>query len=60
MATYEEMIENLARWREVELEFNNGRNDTTYGYSHAIADMFGKDRNDVLEDMKAALVERGW
>lgn len=60
MATYEQMIENLARWREVELEFGNGKDNTTYGYSHAIAEMFGKSREEVLDDMRAALVERGW
>ena len=60
MATYKQMIENLANAREVELKWNEGEAVKTYGYSSAIADMFGKSREEVLEDMKAVLVARGW
>lgn len=59
MATYEQMIENLADWREVDLKWNDD-SDKSYGYMLAIADMFGKEKGEVLEDMKAVLVERGF
>ena len=57
MATYEQMIEKLADWREVELKW--GDEKQAFGYARAIADMFGKSKIEVLEDMKAVLVARG-
>lgn len=60
MATYEQMIESLADWREVEMKWNDGNTDKSYGYSEAIADMFCKSRDEVLDDMRAVLVARGW
>lgn len=59
MATYEQMIEKLADWREVDMKWNDDDN-TSYGYSKAIEDMFSKSRDEVLADMKAVLVARGW
>ena len=58
MATYEQMIEKLADWREVELKWGDEKH--TNGYSKAIADMFGKSVMEVLDDMKVVLVARGW
>ena len=59
MATYEQMIEKLADWREVDKRWNDSDN-ISYGYSKAIEDMFGKSRDEVLDNMKAVLVARGW
>ena len=59
MATYEQMIENLADAREVEMRWNGGEAGLSVGYSQAIADMFGKGRHEVLDDMKAVLIARG-
>ena len=57
MATYEQMIENLADWREVDIEFNQNT-DRSSGYADAIADMFGKDKSGVIDDMCAVLKKR--
>jgi len=57
MATYEQMIEALADWREVDLKWND-TTDISEGYKHAIADMFGKDLNVVTDDMVKVLKAR--
>ena len=58
MKTYEQMIEALADWREVDLKWNE-TTDISEGYKHAIADMFGKDPDEVADDMVKVLKARG-
>lgn len=57
MATYEQMIENLADWREVDMKWNDNTFRST-GYADAIADMFGKESDEVIDDMVKVLKAR--
>lgn len=57
MATYEQMVQNLAEHFECDMAWSDNT-DKSWGYCLAIGDMFGKDPNEVAKDMRQIIDAR--